>query len=39
MAQQTGSAPSAKRIDNSEFEPISYKSTTTMANYFVLNAA
>lgn len=29
--------PEKKRIDNSEFEPISYKQTLTMVNYFILN--
>ena len=28
-----------RKIDNSEFEPISYKQTQTMVNYFILNTA
>eukprot|EP00347_Sterkiella_histriomuscorum_P024070 403332406 len=35
----TPNAAPQRKIDNSEFEPISYKQTQTILNYFILNTA
>mmetsp|Transcript_1474 Transcript_1474/g.2593 ORF Transcript_1474/g.2593 Transcript_1474/m.2593 type:complete len:145 (-) Transcript_1474:105-539(-) len=39
MQQLSQSTMNERKIDNSQFEPISHKKTLTMINYFILNTS